>query len=97
MNIIYFFYFNIFIIVPLFLYVGYVIFKQYKYKLPFKILIIIFSAYLVSINIYKLISIINKIRHNKPFNSDLGILIIMVASILFAFSLYKIIKIHTKN
>ena len=97
MNIIYFFYFNLLIIVPLFLYVGYVIFKQYKYKLPFKILIVIMGVYLVFINLYKLIKIIGKIRHNKPISSDLGILIIMVACILFAFSLYKIIKIHFKN
>jgi len=97
MNIIYFFYFNLLVIFPLFIYIGYVIFKQYKLNLLFKILIIFIGSYLVLINLYKLIKIIGKIRHNKPISSDLGILIIMVACILFAFSLYKIIKIHIKN
>ena len=93
MEIIYFYYFNIFIIVPIFLYVGYIILKKYNYGTAFKILIVLFSLYLILINLFKLITIIKKIKTNKKFNEDLGLLIIFLACVFFAFSTYKIYKI----
>lgn len=84
--------FQIFIVVPLFLFVGYHIFINVKYSLPVVIAIFLFVLYLVSLHAYNFYDVFNRMRTKTRYPKEFGILVIMIGVLIFMYSIYMYFK-----
>ena len=80
--------FQIFVVVPLFIFVGYNIFKNVKYSLAVIISILLFGLYLAAFHIYNFYDIFNRMKTKTRYPKEFGILVIMIGVLILGFSIY---------
>ena len=84
--------FQIFVIFPLFIYVGYNIFKNVKYSLSVVIAILLFGLYLLTLHAYNFYDIFNRMRTKTKYPKEFGVLVIMIGILVLSYSIYMYIK-----
>lgn len=97
MNIPYFNLFNIFIIFPLFLFVGYHIFYQLKLNKISISLILLSMIYLLIIHSYRLFKGIETIKTHGDFKREAGLFIIIISFLILGFNLFYVYKTFTQS
>lgn len=88
MNMKFFSLLQILVVVPIFIYVGYNIYKNVKYSLPVVISILFFGFYLFALHAYFFFDIFNRMVTKTRYPQEFGILIIMISILILIYSIY---------
>lgn len=89
--------FQIFVVVPLFFFVGYHIFINVKYSFAVISAIFLFGLYLAAFHAYNFYDVFNRIRMKKRYPKEFGVLVIMIGLLILTYSVYMYIKKFDKS
>lgn len=86
--------FEIIIIVPILLYVGYIVYERLPFSHIVVFVILMYTIYVIITHFWSLIRLLFDFKVNKYFEKEVGIFIILFAILIL---IHNIFKIHIKT